>query len=151
MQKILKILHHQNKNFDIRQNSTIIFRHGLDLPRVIGIIEYRGNVNFNLLSFPTYFHALSRNIQKRQRSYFHCRFTFLFFLICKPVHSAEFKYGHENRNDSRKNVRNRACINDSVNAEENRQNEQERQEKQDLPCERKEHAFYRFSYRGEKC
>ena len=67
MQKILKILHHQNKNFDIRQNSTIIFRHGLDLPRVIGIIEYRGNVNFNLLSFPTYFHALSLNGQKNGR------------------------------------------------------------------------------------
>ena len=58
------------KLFDIRQNSTIIFRCGLDLPRVIGIIEYRGNVNFNLLSFPTYFHALSLNGQKNGRGLF---------------------------------------------------------------------------------
>ena len=35
------------KLFDIRQNSTIIFRRGIDFTKVIGIIEYRGNVNFN--------------------------------------------------------------------------------------------------------
>ena len=75
MQKILKILHHQNKNFDIRQNSTIIFWRGLDLPRVIGIIECRGNVNFNLLSFPTYFHALSLNGQKTAEETIPCRFS----------------------------------------------------------------------------
>lgn len=65
-------------------------------------------------------------------------------------HLFKFQKCHDNGHDCRNKVRNRSCVNASVDSHKNRKNQQQRHKENNLPCKRQKDTFCRLSDGGKE-